>query len=70
MVERQKEELNYFYGSRAFQLMKDLSQDQVKSYMTVGDVVYDGSYEFKWLREYKRCMLDCLNFFSCFEKYR
>lgn len=55
MIEKQKEELNYFYGSRAFQLMRDLSENQVKNYLNVGNIVYDGSYEFKWLREYKRC---------------
>lgn len=55
MLERQKEELNYFYGTRAFQLMKDLNEKQVKTYLDVGDIAYGGSHEFKWIREYRRC---------------
>ncbi|CAI2384026.1 unnamed protein product [Moneuplotes crassus] len=53
-IEKQKEELNYFYGSRTFQLMKNLSENQIKKYYGAGNIAYDGSYEFKWLREYKR----------------
>ena len=55
MIEKQKEELNYFYGSRAFQLMKSLTEKQVKNYINIGEIAYDGSQEFKWIREYKRC---------------
>ena len=62
LLEKQKEELNYFYGSRAFQLMKSLSSNDVKNYITVGEIAYDGSSEFKWIREYRRCKFIYLHF--------
>ena len=35
--------------------MKEMPFEDLKEYLEVGHLAYDGSYEFKWLREYKRC---------------
>lgn len=35
--------------------MKEISDNQLGDYLKVGLQAYDGSYEFKWLKEYKRC---------------
>ena len=65
LIQKQKEELDYFYGSRTFSAMKELSQKQVKDYISIGDIAYDGSNEFKWLREYNRCKYPTIYSFSC-----
>ena len=35
--------------------MRELTNNQIKNYLSIGDIAYSDSTEFRWLKEYKRC---------------
>ena len=53
-LEMKKQELNHFYGSKAFQLMKNLSNQVIKKFIKLGETEYDEEPYFPWIKEYKR----------------
>jgi len=54
-LEMKKEELQHFYGSKAFSLMKNLSNQVVKKYLDEKGKQVDTPH-FPWIKEYKRFM--------------
>lgn len=52
-------ELKHFYGSNAFQLMKDLSNQVVKKYLPLGQDQPNESLHFPWIKEYNRFVAKC-----------
>jgi hypothetical protein len=55
-LEMKKKELNHFYGSNAFQLMKNLSNQVVKKFIDTGE---HQQFHFPWIKEYKRFVSKC-----------
>lgn len=55
-LEMKKKELNHFYGSNAFQLMKNLSNQVVKKFIDTGE---QQQFHFPWIKEYKRFVAKC-----------
>lgn len=53
-LELQKRELNHFYGSKAFQLMKNLSNQVVEKYVDIGNKSFVDPPDYPWIKEYKR----------------
>lgn len=53
-LEAKKKELAHFYGSNAFQLMKNLSNKVVKRYIHLGTQDLNENMHFPWIKEYKR----------------